>query len=370
MARVLRLFLMLIGLGLIAACGGSDDETTSDDESASSLQAEATDDRDTPASTEAADSADDNSAETTVTDDAASETDGGGDENDGGDDETAGDAEDEAEGGDAEEGADEAESEDGDDGEEAQTAAPGSATAIDWWGCWQAADAKNADGGTPSNGGRVALLPNCATGPSSVGSAGDMSHASYRPVFRSSGANGNPSIEFTFEGDTLLQTNGGSPWTGDDVLNGPSTGVTLAWVGMTTKVNSHNVKYLVSGLNEQFEYPMLLVEGEGPNRFAGYGGGNIEARSSEGTISDFNLHAVIMYLAPDGSASVVEVDGGDVQAGQDSIIRSEVAGLTLGNIFSRNFSTTDHHFVFLGMYEGQMSDGDKAAFWDYAEGLR
>ncbi len=215
----------------------------------------------------------------------------------------------------------------------------------------------------------VASLPNCASGPSSVGSQGDMSHASAPPVFRSSGANGNRSIEFTFDGNTLLQTNGGQSWGGADVLPGSSQGVTLAWVGMMTDVNSHNVKYLVTGLNGGSEHPMLLVEGEGPNRFLGYGGGATEARSSNGTVIDNRLHGVIMYLAPNGSASIVEVDGVDVNTGQDSRMTANVTGLTLGNIFSRGFSTTDHQFVFLGMHEGQLSSAEKAVFWDYVNGL-
>ncbi len=242
-------------------------------------------------------------------------------------------------------------------------------TGIDWWGCWQAADARNASGGIAGDGEQVESLPNCAAGPSSVGQVGDMSHPSSPPTFRAAGADGHPSIEFTFKGDTLLQTNGGQPWSGDAVLPAAGQGVTMAWIGMTMDIDSHRFKFLVSGLSDRHEYPMLRAEGEGARRFAGYGGGATDAVSSEGTITDFALHGVIVHLGPDGSTASVEVDGADIRSDQRSDIRADVSGLTLGNSYRRNFSTTDHQFVFLGLREGEMSPADKDAFWAYLDSL-
>jgi hypothetical protein len=245
----------------------------------------------------------------------------------------------------------------------------GDLLSVDWWGCWLAETAIDAQGQTPSDGSFVNQLPNCAEGPSSIGDSGDMTHPEAPPVYRSAGAGSHPSIEFTHAGNTLLQTNEGQPWVGADMLAGSTTGVTLAWVGMVTDVNSHTAKYLASGLDNQFDYPMLIVEGSGPNLFAGYGGGNVEARSSNDTVVDDTLQGVILYLSPDGSASVLEVDGVDLVSGQDSRMRTNVAGLTLGNLFSRNFSTTDHQFLFLGLREGPMSAAETAVFWEFVDSL-
>jgi hypothetical protein len=241
---------------------------------------------------------------------------------------------------------------------------------VDWWGCWWAAHSQTQGGSTPGNGATVARLPNCADGPSSVGQPGDMSETGTAPEFRSAGANGYPSIEFTHAGDTLLKTNGGGAWSGGDVLDGGSEGVTLAWIGMTTDLAGHNTKYVVTGLDSGSEYPQLLIDGEGLDRFTGYGGGNSEARSDVGTISDLTIHGVILYLSPSGSSSSVEVDGTDLNQGLDSAMRGDVAGLTLGNFFSQNFSTTDHQFVFLGLREGPMSGNEKAEFWSYLAEVR
>ena len=97
--------------------------------------------------------------------------------------------------------------------------------------------------------------------------------------------------------------------------------------------------------------------------------GAIEARSTTGTVLDGSIHGVILHLSADGSASLVEVDGVDLVSGQDSRMESDVAGLTLGNIFSRNFSTTDHQFVFLGLREGPMSAAERSGFWEFVGGL-
>lgn len=241
---------------------------------------------------------------------------------------------------------------------------------VDWVGCWRAEDAVAANGATPADGGTVVRVPNCATGPSGIGTLGAMSHPSAPPTYRHAGAGTNPSIEFTFAGNTLLQTNGGSPWPSDALVDGDRFGVTLAWIGMMSDVESHDVKYLVSGLSYDHEAPQLIIEGEGPNRFAAYGGGNGEARSSTGTVRDGTIHGVIVFLSPDGSSSSVEVDGADLRPGQDSAMREDVLGLTLGNSFARGFSTTDHQFVFLGLSEGRLSEAERATFWGYVDRLR
>lgn len=252
----------------------------------------------------------------------------------------------------------------------APAAPPENVSAIDWWGCWRAEDALDGGGNTPSDGSVVATLPNCASGPADVGRAGDMSHPSAPPIFRTDGASGRPAIEFTFAGDTLLQTNAGDPWEGDDLLPASTEGITVAWIGMMTDVASHDVKYLVSGLDMSNDYPMLIVEGEGPDRFAGYGGGSTEIRSPDGTVVDLELHGVILHLAPDGTNSTIEVDGVVGDTPQDSAMGRDVTGITLGNHFGRGFSTTDHQFVFLGLHRGTLSEADKVAFWDHLDQLR
>ena len=233
---------------------------------------------------------------------------------------------------------------------------------IDWWACWWARDAMAVGGETPADGGRVALLPNTADGSRSIGAAGDLSHPD-APIFRSAGAAGLPSIEFTFEGNTLLQTNRGEPLSGDAVIPASRSGVTVAWIGVVSDVMSHSIKYLVSGLNSSNEYPQLIVEGEGPNRFLGYAGGSTEARSSDGVIIDGQLVGVLLHLGPD-SSSWLDVDGVDYRGGQDSSVRGGVVGVTVGNLFARNFSTTDHQMVFTAIYEGSLGEAEQALFWE------
>lgn len=245
----------------------------------------------------------------------------------------------------------------------------GDLLAVDWWGCWRAADAVSAQGLPPADGTLVSTVPNCAQGPSSVGAAGDLSHATAPPIYRTAGAGPHASIEFTYQGNTLLHTNGGLPWSGDDILAGSDEGVTLAWIGMMTDVNSHSVKYLVSGLDSQSEYPLLMVEGEGPNRFAGYAGGSRELRSSDGTVIDDRIHGVILHLAPNGSTSEIVVDNTDVVTSQDSPMGADMRGLTLGNFYSQGFSTTDHQFLFLGLRQGRLTTAETAAFWAFVESL-
>lgn len=243
---------------------------------------------------------------------------------------------------------------------------------VDWWGCWRAEQARDAGGSTPTNGERVSTLPNCASGSDSVGSQGTMSESGNdRPVYRPNGANGHPSIEFSYEGpvseqSTLLQTNGGVPWSGSDVLAGEQ-GVTVAWIGMATDAASHTIKYVVSGLDNSSEYPQLIIEGDGTNRFQGWGGSGDLMLSSGGVITDYVVHGVIAYFAPDGS---IEVDNSDLRTGQNTPVSGSVEGLTLGNWFNQGFSTTDHQFVFLGLHEGPMSQADRDTFWAYLAHVR
>ena len=230
---------------------------------------------------------------------------------------------------------------------------------IDWWGCWRAEQARDAGGSEPSDGGRVATLPNCASGSDSVGSQGTMT-SSDRPIYRRTGANGHPAIEFSFATNTLLQTNGGSRWSGGDVLDADG-GVTIAWIGMTTDVASHTIKYLVSGIDATIDNPNLIIEGDGTNRFIGWGGRGSEMRSSSGVIDDGVVHGVIAYFAPNGT---IEVDNADFRTNQNTP-SSDVYGLTLGRRVTQQFSTTDHQFVFLGLHEGPMSQADRDTFWSY-----
>ena len=97
-------------------------------------------------------------------------------------------------------------------GDEASAGAGGSPAGIDWWGLLA--------------GGRRTRRRWSATerrrpgrGPAQLRRRSEQHWGLGRhvppdrpPVFRSGGANGRPSIEFTFAGDTLLQTNGGRPW--------------------------------------------------------------------------------------------------------------------------------------------------------------
>ena len=242
---------------------------------------------------------------------------------------------------------------------------------IDWWGCWRAEQARDANGSTPTNGERVSTLPNCASGPSSVGGQGTMSETGNdRPVYRPAGANGHPAIEFSYEGpnereSTLLRTNGGAPWAGSDVLEG-GPGVTLAWIGMTTDVASHDTKYFVSGLSSSHSAPLLIVRADGFNRFDAWAGGRQVMESSNDTIVDYVVHGVIVYFAPDGS---IEIDNSDFGS-FDSEVWGEVVGLTLGNKYDQGFSGTDHQFVFLGLHSGPMSQADRDTFWAYLAHVR
>lgn len=238
---------------------------------------------------------------------------------------------------------------------------------IDWWGCWRAADAMGSGGSRPANGGTVNRLPNCANGPSSVGSAGDMFGSANPPVFRSAGAGGHPSIEFTHTGDTLLQTNGGAAWSGGDVL-ASSQGVTVVWVGMLSDVDSHDGKFAYTGIDRSNQHPSLYLRGRGPNLFSGYGGGNFEIKSPEGTIRDFVIYGVILHFSANGEATI-QVNGGGVTSGDRVPLKNDVRGLTLGNAFRRNFSSTDHQFIFMGLTDGQLSSADRSAFWGYVNGL-
>ncbi len=330
-----------------AADGDSDD---GDSGAADSEDGDAGDD-------EGADGGDDASDESSGGDgDGADGDDSGSDDRDGSSD-TAGD-----DTTDTSEGSDTSETPDTEAPDTADSAPSGGVVSVDWWGCWQARDAVTSDG-------VVTRLPNCATGPSSVGEAGDMFGSANAPVYRASGAGGNPSIEFTHAGDTLIQTNGGQPWTGGDIL--PSDqGVTMAWIGMMTDVNSHEGKFLVSGQSRDNRFPFVRVRGRGENRFEAYGGGSVEALSGNGSVVDNRIQGVLIYLAPDRSASVIELDGTETLGGQDSQLRRNIFGLTLGNSYDRNFSTTDHQFLFLGMKQGQMSSEEKAAFWAHLESLR
>lgn len=196
-----------------------------------------------------------------------------------------------------------------------------------------------------------------------------MSHPGTSPIFRAQGANGKPSIEFTFAGDTLLQTNGGAPVGGDDVVRGPEQVVTRAWVGMTTDIESHNLKFLVSGLNRTHDYPQLLVKSQGPNRFVGYGGGTTEADVPDSIVDD-TIHGVILYLSSERDSSAIYVDGTKLATNVDSKQRTDIVGLTLGNSFKRGFSTTDHQFVFLGMTAGEMPEQAQRDFWAYLDDVR
>jgi hypothetical protein len=125
----------------------------------------------------------------------------------------------------------------------------------------------------------------------------------------------------------------------------------------------------VSGLDSGSPYPQLIAEGAGTNRFRSWAGGVGEIDATNGTIVDNRIHGVILYMDPNGSASRIEVDGVDVSGSQNSAMTDDVAGLSLGNHFSGNFSTTDHQFMFLGLHEGPLSGADKAEFWDYAAAL-
>ena len=251
---------------------------------------------------------------------------------------------------------------------------PDRVLAIDWWGCWRGGDARGAGGATPTDGSGVVTVPNCASGPSSVGRAGDLTSPNAAPAFRRSVANGSSSIEFEYNspppGDTMLQTNNGAPWSGSDVLDGDGRGVTLAWIGMLTDVESHTIKYLVSGLDSGSPYPQLIAEGDGVNRFQGWGGGGGELRAASGTIVDRRIHGVILHLAPNGTSSRLEVDGVAASGGQNSSMSGDVRGLTIGNLYSGNFSTTDHQFMFLGLHEGPLTGDEKADFWAYVDDLR